>query len=224
VSKRALVIYREIARLQPYLAALSSAGLDPVPAVAGPLASLSGLDGLVLVGGTDVNPTRYGETRQPETETPDDERDAIEFALLEQALERDLPVLAICRGLQLVNVFHGGSLIQHLNSSERHQRPEGDHGLTAHEVTIVPGTVLCAIAGTPKWQVNSRHHQAVKTLGKGLRVSAVDTGDGTIEALERPDKRFVLAVQWHPEDQAPRDPEQAKIFQGFAAAVCRPVI
>jgi putative glutamine amidotransferase len=213
------VVYREIARLQPYLAALGAAGLDPVPVAAGPAVSLSDCDGLVLVGGSDVDPMRYGEARRPETEEPDKARDAAELTLLEHALERDLPVLAICRGLQLLNVFHGGSLIQHLNPVERHQRADGDHGLPAHAVTIVPNTLLSTIAGAPTWQVNSRHHQAVKTVGKALRVSAVDAEDGTVEALERPDKRFVLAVQWHPEDQAPRDPEQAKIFQSFAAAV-----
>jgi putative glutamine amidotransferase len=219
VIKRTLVVYRELSRLQPYLAALAAAGLDAVPVVAGPGASLSGFDGLVLVGGTDVDPMRYGETPQPETDPPDGERDAAEFTLLEQALAQDLPVLAICRGLQLVNVFHGGTLIQHLNSAARHSKADGDRSLAAHAVTIQPGTLLSSIAGTPTWQVNSRHHQAVKTLGKGLRVSAVDAQDGVVEALERPDKRFLLAVQWHPEDQAPRDPQQAKLFQAFGAAV-----
>lgn len=219
MSKRALVVYREIERLQPYLAALAAAGVEPKPVVASPRASLSSLDGLVLVGGSDVDPMRYGEAPQAETEAPDHERDAAEFSLLEQALLQDLPVLAICRGLQLVNVFHGGTLIQHLNPVERHSRTEGDRGLPAHAVTIHPGTLLFGIAGTGTWQVNSRHHQAVRTLGQGLRVSAVDAQDGTVEALERPDKRFLLAVQWHPEDQAPRDAEQAKIFQAFSAAV-----
>ena len=219
MSKRVLVVYRELARLQPYLAALVAAGLDPAPFLAGPVASISGFDGLVLVGGTDVDPMLYGEVRRPETDAPDSERDAVEYSLLGHALVQDLPVLAICRGLQLVNVFHGGTLIQHLNPPERHSQPDGDRSLPAHAVTIQPGTLLSGIAGTATWQVNSRHHQAVKTLGTSLRVSAVDAGDGTVEALERPDKRFLLAVQWHPEDQAPRDPEQQKIFQAFSAAV-----
>lgn len=219
MSRQILVVYREIARLQPYLAALVAAGLDPMPVAAAPLRSLSGFDGLVLVGGTDVDPMRYGEAREPETESPDSERDTAEFSLLEHALGRDLPVLAICRGLQVLNVFHGGSLIQHLNSSKRHCRADPDHSLPVHQVTIQPDTLLFGIAGRRTWQVNSRHHQAVRTVGKALRVSALDSEDGTVEALERPDKRFVLAVQWHPEDQAPRDPEQAKIFQGLGAAV-----
>ena len=219
MSKRVLAVYTEIARLGPYVKALIAAGLDPVPLAAGPLPSLPAFDGLVLLGGSDVDPIRYGETRQPETETPESERDAVEFSLLETALERDLPVLAICRGLQLVNVFHGGTLIQHLNPPERHRQTDGDHGLPVHAVTIEPETLLSKIAGTRTWQVNSRHHQAVKTVGKKLRVSARDSEDGTVEALERPDKRFVLAVQWHPEDQAPRDPGQARIFQAFGEAV-----
>ena len=219
VSKRILVVYREIARLPPYVAALVAAGLDPAPVVAGPAAALAGFDGLVLVGGTDVDPMRYGEARQPETEAPDSERDAIEFSLLAYALAQDLPVLAICRGLQVLNVFHGGSLIQHLNPPDRHQRTDGDRSMAVHAVTIDPDSLLFAIAGTRTWQVNSRHHQAVKSVGEGLRVSAVDADDGTVEALERPDKRFMVGVQWHPEDQAPKDREQAKIFQGFGAAV-----
>jgi len=174
---------------------------------------------LVLVGGNDVDPARYGENRQPETEEPDSERDTAEFSLVAQALERDLPVLAICRGLQVLNVFHGGSLIQHLHPPERHQRTDIDRSLPVHAVTIHPDTLLSAIAGTRTWQVNSRHHQAVRAVGQGLRVSAVDAEDGTVEALERPDKPFVLAVQWHPEDQAPRDPAQARIFQSFGAAL-----
>ena len=189
MSKQILVVYRELDRLQPYLAALSAAGLDAVPVVADPAASLSGFDGLVLVGGSDVDPMLYGEIRQPETDAPDADRDAAEFSLLEHALAQDLPVLAICRGLQLVNVFHGGTLVQHLKPSERHSKADGDHSLPAHAVTILPGTLLSGIAGAAAWQVNSRHHQAVKTLGKSLRVSAVDKEDGTVEALERPDKR-----------------------------------
>lgn len=181
--------------------------------------SLSDFDGLLLTGGGDIDPALYQETKRPETDTPDDERDSIELSLVREALERDLPILAICRGLQLLNVYHGGSLIQHLNSSARHQRIDGDRGLPAHAVIIQPGTLLSSIAGTGIWQVNSRHHQAANTIGKALRISARDAEDGTVEALERPDKRFVLAVQWHPEDQASQDAEQGKIFRAFWAAL-----
>jgi gamma-glutamyl-gamma-aminobutyrate hydrolase PuuD len=216
------MVYRDIERVEPYVAALAAAGLEPVPVPAGPQASLSGCGGLVLMGGSDVDPARYGEPREPQTEPPDDELDFVESSMLEDALAQDLPVLAICRGLQLVNVFHGGTLIQHLSSASRHSRPDGARSSPVHEVTIQPETLLYGIEGTGTMPVNSRHHQAVKTLGKGLRVSAVDDEDGTVEALERPDRRFVLAVQWHPEDQASQDPRQAKLFSAFAAAVAGP--
>lgn len=109
---------------------------------------------------------------------------------------------------------HGGSLIQHV---EGHQvRTPGNRGLPAHSVEIEPGTHLAVIAGSKsKWEVNSRHHQAIARLGKGLVVSAKDPRDGMVEAVERPDKRFVVAVQWHPENQS----EMAKLFCAFAAAL-----
>jgi len=213
------MVYRDASRLGPYAAALAAAGGEATPVVSGPAVSLAGYGGLVLVGGTDVDPARYGEIRHDATEPPDSERDAVEFSLLEDALAQDLPVLAICRGLQLVNVFHGGSLIQHLDPPDRHSRTDGDRSLPVHDVAIEPGSLLSTIAGTSTWKVNSRHHQAVKTVGQGLRVSAIDPEGGTVEALERPDKRFLLAVQWHPEDQAPRDPGQARIFEAFRRAV-----
>lgn len=181
--------------------------------------TLDGFSGLVLMGGSDLDPRLYGESPQPETDPPDTLRDQIELAVLHEALELDLPILAICRGLQLLNVAHGGSLTQHLHSSGRHRQITENRGQPAHEVAIQPDTLLASIAGRPSWKVNSRHHQAVKTVGAGLRVSAFDPEDATVEALELPGKRFVLGVQWHPEDQASQDPEQVKIFQSFAAAL-----
>jgi putative glutamine amidotransferase len=221
VDKQVLVIYREVNKVAPYLDALLAAGLNPVLHEAnGPL-SLEGFAGLVLTGGSDVDPALYGETKQAETDRPDGERDALEASLLEEALALNLPVLAICRGLQILNVCQGGTLIQHLNPPERHERTGASRKLPAHEVTIEPGTLLAEIAGTNCWQVNSRHHQAVKTVAGSLRVSAVDPEDGTIEAIEHPEKRFVLGVQWHPEDQALVDPCQLKIFQSFGAAAAK---
>lgn len=219
VNKQVLVIYRKADKVVPYRDALLAAGLNPVMHEANRPLSLDGFEGLVLTGGPDVDPMLYGETRHAETDAPDGERDAIEASLLEEALARDLPVLAICRGLQILNVCQGGTLIQHLNPPHRHQRTDTSRELPVHEVTIEPGTLLSEIAGTNSWQVNSRHHQAVKTVAGNLRVSAVDPQDGTIEAIEHPRKRFVLAVQWHPEDQAPRDPGQLEIFRRFGAAI-----
>ena len=166
VSRRVLVPYSEIAGVRPYEDALAAAGIDPAACPVSHAISLSDFDGLLLTGLVDIDPALYQETRRRETEVPDDGRDSMELSLLREALERDLPILAICRGLQLLNVYHGGSLIQHLNFSARHQRIDGDRSLPAHAVIIQPGTLLSSIAGTGIWQVNSRHHQAANTIGK----------------------------------------------------------
>jgi putative glutamine amidotransferase len=219
VNNRVLVIYREADRVAPYRDALLAAGLNPVMREAnGPL-SLGDAAGLVLTGGSDVDPSLYGEAKQAETEPPDPERDALETSLVEEALARDLPILAICRGLQILNVSQGGTLIQHLDPPTHHERADVPHDLPVHPVTIQPDTLLSKIAGTDTWQVNSRHHQAVRTVASNLRVSAFDPEDRTIEALEHPGRRFVLAVQWHPEDQARVDPGQLEIFRSFGAAI-----
>lgn len=215
--KRVLLPYRVAGKLRAYEEAARAAGLEPVSQMVNGTLSLDGFDGLVLLGGSDVNPRRYGEKPHPKTNQPDDERDAAEIELIDQALARDLPVLAICRGLQILNVYHGGTLIQHLGSEVHEQRPE-DVGRPAHQVVIEPDTLLARVAETNRWQVNSRHHQAAGKAGAGLRVSA-RAEDGTIEALERPDRTFVLAVQWHPEDQFVKDREQLKLFTRFAEAL-----
>ncbi len=204
---------------QPYIEALRAAGVEPVLISPGePIPDE--FPGLLLMGGSDVNPGLYGEARKSVTETSDDARDALELALIRKALDRDLPLLAICRGLQILNVQHGGSLIQHLDSTDRHRVRTADRGLPAHPVAIDAGTQLARIVGEPlQLEVNSRHHQAIARLGDGLRASAHDPQDGTIEAVERPDKRFVVGVQWHPENMSPSDPREAKLFQAFAAAL-----
>lgn len=219
MNKRALVIYRNADKVAPYRDALLAAGVNPVLQEANRPLSLNGFEGLVLTGGPDVDPMLYGEVRQAETDQPDFERDEVEASLLKDALARDVPVLAICRGLQILNVSQGGTLIQHLHPPRRHQRIDGRRDQPVHEVSIEPGTLLAQIAGTNTWQVNSRHHQAVKNVAGGLRVSAVDSQDGTVEALEHPEKRFVLGVQWHPEDQALVDRGQLEIFRSFGAAL-----
>jgi len=219
LNKQALVIYGNTDKVAPYRDALLAARVNPVLQEASDSLSLNGFGGLVLTGGSDVDPGLYGETWQAETDPPDAERDALEAALLEEALAQDLPVLAICRGLQILNVSQGGTLTQHLHPPQRHQRTDGRRDQPVHQVSIEPGTLLAQIAGTNTWQVNSRHHQAVKKLARNLRVSAVDAQDGTIEAIEHPGKRFVLAVQWHPEDQALVDHGQLEIFRSFGVAV-----
>ena len=204
---------------QPYEEALQAAGIDPVLIAPGS-AIPQGVSGLLLMGGSDVNPARYGEARHPETQESDDARDELECALISEAIARDLPLLAICRGIQILNVQHGGTLVQHLESTERHRQRTENRGLPVHRVEIVPGTRLADIARNARaWDVNSRHHQAIARVGAGLRISARDSEDGTVEAVERPDKRFVVGVQWHPENMSATDNRQALLFQAFADAL-----
>jgi putative glutamine amidotransferase len=204
---------------QPYEEALRSAGIEPVTISPG-AGVPADVSGLLLIGGSDVNPARYGEPRDPETDEPDDPRDVLESALIQNFLDRDLPLLAICRGVQMLNVQQGGTLVQHLETTGRHRVRTADKGSPAHQVKIVPGTRLAAIAGEPlTMDVNSRHHQAIARAGDGLRVSARDSEDGTIEAVEHPDKRFVVGVQWHPENQCATDERQGRLFQAFADAL-----
>ena len=220
MSKSVLLPYRELGRIGPYEAAVREAGMEPVGREADDGLTLEDAYGLLLTGGTDVSPDLYGE--QPALETDKDldlERDRTELQLIAEALRRDLPIFAICRGLQILNVQHGGSLIQHLDTSERHKRRTPDRGLPAHTVSIESDTKLREIAGMESWKVNSRHHQAAGKVGDGLIVSARDPVDGVIEGLERPDKRFVIAVQWHPEDQAPSNEQQRKLFEAFREAL-----
>ena len=224
MSNQVLVVYRELIEAQPYIEAIEAAGGDPVLHEASTGLASMPYAGLLLTGGCDVNPARYGEAPGPETQEPDDERDASEAALIDEALGRDIPVLAICRGMQMLNVHLGGSLIQHLPTAERHVRRTPDRGQPAHTVTIEPGTMLASIAQRDTWEVNSRHHQAVARLGTGLRICGRDAEDGTVEAVEMPGRRYVLAVQWHPENQAPINPEQRKIFDSFIAALRTPVV
>lgn len=218
-NRRVLAPYRHEKKLKAYEDAIRSGGMEPVPAFVGKAVSLEGVAGLLLMGGTDVNPKLYGESARAETDAPDEQRDAAELRLIEEALRKDVPILAICRGLQILNVYHGGTLIQHLTPTERHDVETEDKGVHAHEVAIEAGTHLARIAETDRLRVNSRHHQAVEKIGKGLLVSARAADDGTIEALERADRRFVIAVQWHPEDQVARDAEQLKLFRAFAEAL-----
>lgn len=218
-NTRVLVPYRHEKKLQPYEDALRAGGMEPVRAFVGQPVSVEGVAGLLLMGGTDVNPKLYGEEARPETDPPDQQRDAAELRLIWAALEVDLPILGICRGLQILNVYHRGTLIQHLSPSDPHDVAAEDKGAPAHEVAIEAETQLAGIANTHRWRVNSRHHQAAQKIGDNLRVSARAADDGTVEALERPNKRFVVAVQWHPEDQVPRDAEQLKLFHAFADAL-----
>ena len=214
MNKRVAVTFNELDRVITYEEALIEVGLEPVRNPD----SLDGLAGLLLTGGTDVNPALYNQAPHPKTEQPDDARDALEVRLLKQALEVNLPVLAICRGLQLFNVVHGGTLIQHLDEGNHERRPGQPVSVDAHTAAVAPGTALASILGSGDIPVNSRHHQAIGVVGDGLRVSAV-SDDNVIEAVERPDRAYAVAVQWHPEDRCMVDARDRKLFESFAAAV-----
>ncbi|MEO8370937.1 MAG: gamma-glutamyl-gamma-aminobutyrate hydrolase family protein [Candidatus Solibacter sp.] len=216
-AKRVALTFRFPKKGQPYADALRAVGLEPLPFQPGSGASsLDGLAGLVLSGGVDIEPARYGAATDPRTETPDQERDEMEWRLLEQAVAADIPVLAICRGLQLFNVFHeGGTLLQHLDG---HTVISPDPSDPAHSVVQAPRSRLASILGLGPVPVNSRHHQVVEQVGRGLLVTS-RSDDGVIEGLERPDLRFAVAVQWHPEDQVSRFAAQRRLFEAFAAAL-----
>jgi len=217
--RRTLGDRERVALASAYVTALADAGLVPLvvpphlaPEAAGDVADA--VVGLVLTGGEDVAPARYGAVPHPELDAADTGRDAIEIALFEAAQARRLPVLAICRGIQLVNVALGGTLFQHLPEERpgpiNHADPHG-----THELSIAPETLMHRTLQTLQTSVNSRHHQAVRDLAPGLVASAW-APDGVIEGAESafPDAPWLLAVQWHPEDFT-----GDALFRGFADAV-----
>jgi putative glutamine amidotransferase len=160
--------------------------------------TLDALDGVVFSGGADLDPQLYGQEAHPETKGVVAERDRGELALLQAALARDMPVLAVCRGVQVLNVALGGDLVQHLPEvvgHEKHKHTPGEYA--DHDVTVEPDTRLGSLIGD-RAPVKSHHHQGLGRLGEGLRESA-RAEDGTLEALEDPSRRFALGVLWHPE-------------------------
>ncbi|MEA2209966.1 MAG: putative glutamine amidotransferase [Solirubrobacteraceae bacterium] len=160
------------------------------------------LDGLLLAGGADIDPASYGEAPHAETHDFVPERDAFEIALTRAAIERDLPVLGICRGMQLINVALGGTLNQHLPEHlghQEHRRVLGSFDGSDHDVEVIDGTLAMSVIGAGRHPTKSHHHQGVDRLGEGLRVSARSSLDQLIEAIELPQRSFVLGVQWHPE-------------------------
>ncbi len=180
------------------------------------------LDGILFSGGNaDVDPARFGEdpVRQLRLITP--ERDEMEIELFHRAFERDLPVLAICRGIQVINVAAGGSLIQDIPSQVGDavgHFPRGmDMHLLYHSVRLEPGSRVHGIFGETDLRVNSFHHQAVKAVAPEFRITA-RASDGVIEAVEAPDKRFVVGIQWHPETLTVRYPRFLDLFTSFVAA------
>lgn len=174
---------------------------------------LDGLDGLCISGGYDVDPAAYGESPHALTDAPRQDRDAWELALLAGALERDMPVLGVCRGAQVLNVLRGGTLHQHLPDVVGSPRHQGRDGIFATvSVSVVGGTLLSTLHPVTR-DVPVYHHQAIDSLGEGLVVSAT-CEDRVIEAVEDPSLAFCVAVQWHPE----QDPGAVSLYQGFVEA------
>ncbi len=179
------------------------------------------LDGLFLAGGGDVDPARYGERPHPKLWEVDILRDRVEIIMARWALADQKPIMAVCRGIQALNVAAGGSLYQDLPS----QHPSGvEHNwhlkrprnYRAHTVELVPDSRLASLLGTQTVRVNSLHHQAVKDVAPGFRVSAV-APDGVIEGIEQVNGCFALAVQWHPEVLALEDAAMQRLFDAFVA-------
>jgi putative glutamine amidotransferase len=212
-----------------YVDAVQSAGglavmLPPDPVlVEDPDEVLDLLDGLVLAGGADIDPDSYGEPRHAETTDTVPERDAFEIAMVRAAMVRELPVLGICRGMQLINVAYGGTLLQHLPERfghHEHCRVAGSFDDADHEVRLLPGSLVEQVVGEQSHATKSHHHQGVDRLGEGLVVTGTSALDGLPEAIELEQEPsgqcFVLGVQWHPEAD-----ETSPIVGALVAAAAR---
>lgn len=181
-------------------------------------------DGFLFTGGHDVDPALYGAEKSDKCGLPNHDRDILEKRVFAYALEKDKPVFGICRGIQLINALCGGTLYQDLPSEytgtkevEHHMSPPYD--VPCHEVTIIENTPLSQLSGKLTIKVNSYHHQAVKKLAPALKPMAVSE-DGLVEAVYMPGKRFIQAVQWHPEFIYQKDKDAVRLFESFVNA-CR---
>ena len=189
-----------------YVAAVQRAGALAVllppddAALSEPDELLDRVDALILAGGADVDPGSYGAEPHPQTGRTWPQRDRFEAALARRAIERKIPVLGVCRGMEVLNVSRGGSLLQHLPDAggQQHLREPGAFG--EHEVRLEPGSLAAGAAGAERATVKSHHHQGVDELGDGLVATAWSVPDGMVEAIEMPDGGYVLGVLWHPEE------------------------
>ncbi|MFD6059581.1 gamma-glutamyl-gamma-aminobutyrate hydrolase family protein [Rhodococcus wratislaviensis] len=171
------------------------------------------VDGLLLVGGDDLDPRLYGQVKVKETGSGNSRRDASEMALAQRALKTGRPVLGICRGMQLINVACGGTLIQHLDNAKEHSGPKGTP-FVDHEVRLDEGSLAALCAGSVRTHIKSEHHQGVGTVGEGLKVTGYSADDGIVEAIELDGHPFALGVLWHPE----QDPDSL-VIAGFVREV-----
>ena len=207
---------------QNYCGAVAAAGGLPLPLPHEPdlaAAYLDGIDGLLVTGGAfDVDPALFGDATKHATVKTKDRRTAFEYAMVKGALERDMPILGICGGEQLLNVVLGGTLHQHVPdvfpNGLAHEQPN-PRTEPGHDVEIVPGTLLHRTVAATRMSVNSAHHQAVKDVGPGVVVNA-KAPDGVVEGIEHSGKRFCLGVEWHPEYSI--DPGDDRIFAAFVKA------
>ena len=205
-------------RLTKYRLAVEEAGgeVEPIYPESEWSSVLERVDGLLLTGGGDIDAAEFQEANHPSVHHVEKNRDKMELTLTRQALQRNVPVFGICRGLQVMNVALGGNLLQHIPDETRNLIVHDDTGHRqnlAHEVIIREGTLLHRILGTSRTGVNSFHHQAIKDLGKGL-IKTAWAEDGVIEAVELPSARFFLGVQWHPEEFV----EHGGLFHGLFEA------
>jgi putative glutamine amidotransferase len=210
--------HRAVVLHMDYVRALTAVGAIPVllPPVPGIAAAVARLDGLVITGGPDVDPATYGQAPQADT-VWQVRRDDAELALFAAAADVGLPILGICRGLQVINVARGGTLLQHLPDvvgGVGHSPGAAEFGTT--QVSVSAGSMLARALGRSHVEGRCHHHQAVETLGAGLQIVARASADGTVEAVEDPSRRFLLAVQWHPEVG-----DETDLFQALVAA-CAP--
>jgi putative glutamine amidotransferase len=215
---------------QGYVWALQSAGAIPIliPLLTDQAALrdlYERLDGLLLAGGGDLDPSTYGEHPHPKLWEVDLLRDRVELTLARWAMVDDLPILAVCRGIQTLNVAAGGSLYQDVpsqcpSSIEHNWHRRQPRNYRAHTVEVAPGSRLAALIGAGTVAVNSLHHQAVKEVGQDLTATAV-APDGLVEAIESTNHHFVLGVQWHPEVLAQEDPRMQALFDTFVAEARR---
>ena len=206
-----------------YLRAVEQAG--GIPLVIPPLQEatieplLDRLDGLCLSGGPDIHPSVYGEEENPQLGPTEPDLDSFELAIAKRADIREMPLLAICRGMQNLNVSRGGTLIQHLGDIEdrleHRQTTPGE--VASHPVEVTPGSLLAECLGSTSVEVNSFHHQAVDRLGEGLEIVA-RAPDSTVEGIEASDRDFCLGVQWHAELLIGAYPEQLDLFEAFVEA------